>query len=130
MTEPYWKRQNLPPHGTFNVDKCVHYLRHVGVDVSKEQAQQWDDAERVHRYLRSLGRKMLRKGVSMRCHNGHDWSGVKMGRGKGMMAHNAALLKCPECGKEPCVLSTEWIEALDGSVRDFRPKSERWRPRT
>lgn len=115
-------------HGTFNVAKCAEYLRSVGADVTDEQVQQWHDAEKVHRWLRRE-RKQQRAGYTCVCRNGHRWVGVfDRRRGKKVQAANEAASKCPECGQGWCMQSALWFEARDGSVKDWRPVAERWKP--
>lgn len=118
------------PHGIFNVAKCVEYLRFVGVEVSDDTAAEWGRSEHVTRFLAST-RRPARSGLDMGCRNGHQWYG-ETERGRRSKARDAANRKattCPTCGSAANWLTTRWTEARDGSFKDYRPRSERWKPR-
>ena len=115
------------PQGRFNAEKCVKYLRHIGVEVSEEQKQYWLDAQSVHRFIGST-RKPSRTGKRFGCNRGHHWIATFWHHGDGMRAHNATICECPECGESASAISLQWVRAKDGSFKDYRPHSERWRP--
>lgn len=114
---------------TFNVEKCVAYLCHIGCEIEDEQVARWTDAEQVHRYLRNE-RKPKRYGAEMRCRRGHEWTGAfhQPARSKKQKAANEAAKTCPDCGELRSSWSSIWLEARDGTVIDRRPQAERWKP--
>lgn len=117
----------MKPMGAFNVAKCVQYLRHVNIEVSGEQEQSWLDAEKVHRYLRRI-RRPVREVAQMQCSGGHDWYGETKSTGKGKKRREREARLCPECGQEFAVWQLVWTESPDGTVKDWRPQDEHWRP--
>lgn len=112
-----------------NVRHCVDYLRSIGVELSDETVNSWDTTERVHRYLRQI-RKPVRVGKRFGCSAGHSWDGVlkQNARSKADKQANKDAGTCPECGNSAWRITLMWTEAHDGTVIDYRPKSERWRP--
>lgn len=116
--------------GTFNVDKCVGYLRSVGVEISDETALSWADSERVTRYLRRLRRRAT-EGADMWCPKGHAWYG-EFDRGRRCKSRDAAndrAATCPTCGVRASVWQLRWSEARDGTFKDYRDRDDRWKPR-
>ncbi len=105
-----------------NVANCVEYLRSVNVDVSDSMAESWGLSEQVHRYLRRE-KGWARKGQTMECVNGHEHFAV-IDRKHRKSRHPC----CHECGGPWEMISLVWMEARDGTVRDFRPKGDRWKP--
>lgn len=108
---------------TINVANCVEYLRGVGVEITDEQVAAWNDAEKVHRYLRNE-KKPKRGGYDMECLNGHWWYAV-IGRSR---KQRDAAKPCPVCGRGWVFQRLRWAELRDGTIRDFRPKADRWMP--
>lgn len=112
------------PHGMFNAEKCIRYLRWVGVEVSDEMAQQWLDAQSAHRFLTSM-KGAARRGADMWCENGHQVY-VEHRRGQRTKKFHQTP-PCAVCGARFAVWSLRFVEARDGSIRDYRPKDERWK---
>jgi hypothetical protein len=121
------EEQPRRPAGAFNVAKCVQYLRWINVDVSDEMRGSWEDAERVHRYLRSEG-KSAREGAVMSCPRGHSWRGVfdRQRRTKAREAANTAAATCPECGMAWGGWQLEWTESRSGVLR-WLNRDQAWR---
>ena len=110
-------------HGAFNVEKCVAYLRSVGVEISDVQAQEWRDAERTERFCRSM-KRTAREGADYWCENGHQRYEE---RRKGQRKRKGEW-RCAECGARFNRYRLRWTESSDGTVKDYRPRDERWKP--
>lgn len=108
-----------------SVERCVRYLREIGADVSEAQVAQWRDAENVSRFLKST-RHVASSGYEYRCPQGHSWFREVARRARRKTKDAAGT--CPECGDMACIVATRFQRLRDGSIRDFRPMSERWRP--
>lgn len=111
---------------TINVANCVEYLRSIGAEVSDTQAQEWEIAERVHRYLRGL-RGPVRECWDCWCRNGHTWT-VIIDRRRRRRNDTSWSEVCQKCDARVSSMRLRWSEASDGTFRDYRPASERWRP--
>ena len=110
-------------HGTFNVEKCVRYLRSVGVEISAEMEASWMDAQKADRFLRSM-KGVAAEGYVVRCRNGHTHY---MERRRGQRRKGDPDAKC-ECGALLVGFSARWVRLRDGTVKDYRHPSERWKP--
>lgn len=108
-----------------SVELCVKYLRSIGVEITDEQVTAWDTTERVHRYLRKI-RRPAREGWDYECRNSHEWFRIVQ-RPRRRKADREAST-CPECGERAWVEACRWREAGDGTLTDYRPRSEQWRP--
>lgn len=107
-----------------NVEKCIDYLRGIGVEIDAETEARWNDAQNVHRWLRNEKRSK-RSGYDMGCRQGHRWYGEWSVRSR---KQREAAAMCPECGGRWSWQALRWDEARDGTIRDFRPVSDRWLP--
>jgi len=112
--------RQFPPTGRFNIAKCIQYLRLVGVDVTDEQMVSWDLSERVYRFL-SKERRTKYEVRLAHCQKGHEFHHIASRR-------NRRETVCPDCGGRIVATSLVYAVARDGSVRDYRPKDEQWRP--
>ena len=107
---------------TLNVEKCIDYLRSVGVEVSDELAQSWRDTEQVDRLCEHM-KKPGQTAYLWQCAKGHLSLHVRK-RG----AHRKGSGdKCAKCGARLVRGRLWWIITVDGTLKDYRPKDERWR---
>jgi hypothetical protein len=109
-------------HGIFNATKCATYLRDIGVEVTEEMLACWVDAEKAHRFLRSMKRAVA-DGGDWWCTKGHQTYVERRRRSRRQQE-----MRC-RCGAPLVYCRTRWIELRDGSVRDYRPVAEQWKPR-
>lgn len=80
------------PHGHFNVGKCVEYLRHVGIEVSKEQEVAWGTQETDFRAQRRANRRELQRS----CGHFHTyWCLVHVAGGE-----SCRIRYCGDCATE------------------------------
>lgn len=109
-------------HGIFNVEKCVRYLRSIGVEVTPEMEQGWLDTQKTDRFLRSM-KGVAAEGWDWTCKEGHiTYIEAKRGRRR----KGAVDVRC-HCGLPLIGGRVRWVRLRDGTVQDWRPRSDRWR---
>lgn len=111
------------PHGAFNAEKCIQYLRWVGVEIDDKTAAGWIDAQSAHRFLASM-KGCQRRGADIWCKNGHQ---VYVETRRGQRKPTREAKPCDVCGAPFTHWAIRFTEARDGSIRDYRPKEDRWK---
>jgi hypothetical protein len=115
------------PHGVFNAEKCVRYLRLIGVDIPDNVAEQWLDAQAAHRFSRSMKAKAA-EGWDWWCTKGHR-NYIESRRGRIRRDRvSGDRAKCLRCGAPLVGGRARWYRTRDGALLDRRPVAERWRP--
>lgn len=116
----------MKPHGVFNAEKCIRYLRWIGVEIDDKTAAEWLDMQKLHRFLASMKRTAA-QGWDWWCDNGHQIY-VEHRRGQRRASRFRSWeRRCEVCGAEFRSGKARWYELRDGSIRDLRPKDERWK---
>lgn len=114
--------------GTINAEKCVIYLRGIGVEIDDAMADSWLDIQGTHRFLRSE-KTSWRSVWEYRCRCGNMTGHLEKGRGRMRLKRDKGD-KRPPAICENC--STGFIGAWrvfevlrDGTVRDYRDGVDR-----
>lgn len=118
--------------GMLNAEKCVVYLRGIGVDVDDATAESWLDTQAVHRLLRSQ-KASWRRVERWFCRCGEMSGYCETGRGRhkdqrDFEKESKAKAKkkerkpqrCESCGSGFVCMTLVFDVARDGSVRDRR----------
>jgi hypothetical protein len=110
--------------GTLNAEKCIAYLRGVGVEIDDATADGWLDTQGAHRFLRSE-RATWRSVYLYRCRCGAMEGFTEKGRGRMRLKRdkNAPSPKphrCEECGTSWVSSSLVFYVRRDGTVVDYR----------
>jgi hypothetical protein len=117
-------KPNASQHiGMLNAEKCVAYLRGVGVEIDDKTADSWLDAQATHRFLRS--EKTVWRRVELWCcrcgeMRGHRETGrgrMRLKREKGTQQKPA---RCEECGTGWISMHLVFCVCRDGTVKDYR----------
>lgn len=115
--------------GTINAEKCIRYLRGIGVDIDDDTADMWLDAQGVHRFLQSEKRSVVSGQIfSCRCGAMQGFAETSRKARRKKTKDGKAPVRCEECGSSWVGIVLAYTIARDGSMRDYRPKSERWKP--
>lgn len=107
-----------------NVEKCVQFLRSVGVEVSPEQERAWMEAQKRHRSMEQT-RRTKRRASLYECSNGHH---VVRVRNRGQRRNSPHGAFCQICGGNWRSMLLLWTEANDGTITDYRLGDERGEP--
>lgn len=113
-----------------NAEKCVKYLRGIGVEIDDATADSWLDTQAVHRFMASEKRSDV-SGQLYTCRCGAmqgfaETSRRRKRKKKDTEDHTPAV--CEECGTSWMTITLLYTVARDGSMRDYRRKDERWKP--
>jgi hypothetical protein len=115
--------------GEFNAEKCIAYLRGIGVEIDDATGDSWLTTQAVHRFLRRMKRPALvfwRWTCECGEMEGFSVRGERAPRPRGANGREPSL--CGACGTG-FRGSMRWYEVTrDGTERDFRPKLERFSP--
>ena len=121
--------------GVINAEKCIKYLRGIGVELDDATGDSWLDAQAVHRFLRRMKRPVLTfrrhfcrcgemEGLSVVGEKARRW--VKR---RQLEARDEPPAKCESCGTGFCGWCRWYEIARDGTERDYRePAVERTVP--
>ncbi len=116
--------------GMMNAEKCVRYLRGIGVEIDDATADSWLDAQGVYRFLRSE-KASWRRGEAWSCRCGEMEGFREVGRGAMKPAKDevepkpVAPRRCESCKTGFVSMSTLFVVARDGSVSDYRSAANR-----
>lgn len=109
--------------GTINAEKCVIYLRGIGVEIDDATADSWLDIQATHRFLRSE-KTVWRQIDVWHCRCGAMEGFSESGRGRMRLKRDKTEqrkpAKCEECGGGFTTRSTVVSIARDGTVKDYR----------
>lgn len=110
--------------GVINAEKCIIYLRGIGVEIDDATADQWLDTQGAHRFLKSE-RAKWREVREHFCRCGAMRGFSETGRGrmrikreKGAPPRKPAI--CEECGSEWAGSSLVFYVRRDGTIKDYR----------
>jgi hypothetical protein len=109
--------------GIINAEKCITYLRGIGVEIDDSTADSWLDVQGTHRFLRSEKASWRRVELwycSCGAMEGYGESGrgrMRVKREKGEVRKPA---RCESCGTGWRSMSTVFVVLRDGTVRDYR----------
>jgi hypothetical protein len=116
--------------GAINVEKCIAYLRGIGVEVDDPTADGWLDTQSVHRFLRRMKRPALRvERWTCKCGEmeGFLLAGEKAPRPR-KSAKPQKRAACEECGGVWSHMALWYVVTRDGTEKDYRPELERFSP--
>lgn len=110
--------------GMLNAEKCVKYLRGIGVEIDDATAESWLDIQATHRFLRSE-KAWWRRVDHWSCRCGAMQGYSEGGRGrmrlkkeKGAPPRKRSI--CEECKTGFCAMSLVFVVLRDGTVKDGR----------
>lgn len=106
-----------------NAEKCVIYLRGIGVEIDDATADSWLDIQGTHRFLRSE-RSYWRKVYRWSCRCGAMQGTSEEGRGRHRLKRDKGKkqqpAKCEECGTGFVAKRLVFAVRRDGTVVDHR----------
>lgn len=108
--------------GMLNAEKCVKYLRGIGVEIDDATADAWLDTQAAYRFLKSE-RASWRRVEEWSCRCGEMRGHAERGRGRMRLKKDDRLKKaprCESCGTGFVSMSTRFVVLRDGTVRDYR----------
>lgn len=118
--------------GTINVEKCIKYLRGIGVDVDDATGDSWLTTQSVHRFLRRMKGPVLvfwvhhcscgeMEGISVDGEKARRWRNKRQRE-----AGEESPTRCENCGTGlGASMSRMYEVARDGTERDFRSPEDR-----
>lgn len=115
--------------GIINAEKCIAYLRMIGVELDDATADGWLDSQAVHRFLKRMkGRALTVERWTCACGEmeGFSLHGEKAPRRKPKTRQKPNT--CEECGGRFTHSQTWYSVARDGTEKDHRPEMERFSP--
>lgn len=118
-------------HGIFNAEKCVAYLRGIGVEIDDATADEWLDTQGVFRFIRSEGTPW-RTGWAHHCMCGAKEGFSENGRGSKWARWwkrqpRKKSEPCEKCGGHFMSRHRLYDVTRGGSYKDWR-RGERWQP--
>lgn len=113
--------------GTINAEKCIVYLRGIGVEIEDATADSWLDIQATHRFLKSE-KTTWRRVEYWTCRCGAMQGYADVGRGRWRdpdkseekRDRNRKPSLCETCGTGFCCMSLQFSVDRDGTVRDYR----------
>lgn len=118
-------------NGILNAEKCIAYLRGIGVEIDDATADAWLDMQGVARFLKSE-KETKCEGQLWHCRCGamEGTSEVQfpMRRRKRRSGAPQEMPRCEKCGTSWAMMRLVYVVNRDGSTRDYRPMDERWKP--
>lgn len=111
--------------GMLNAEKCVRYLRGIGVELDDATADAWLDTQAAHRFFKSE-RAIWRRVERWSCSCGEMWGYGESGRGRKRLPKEVLdrirgkRPKCEACGGGLTVMHLVFYVRRDGTVNDFR----------
>jgi hypothetical protein len=114
-------KPNASQHvGAINAEKCIAYLRAIGVEIDGPTADSWLDIQGTHRFLRSE-RTAWRNVQRWSCKCGAMMGYAETGRGRMRIKREPRKVhRCEECGTGWVAMSVVFFVRRDGSVQDYR----------
>ena len=114
--------------GTINAEKCIIYLRGIGVEIDDSMADSWLDIQGTHRFLKSE-KAVWRSVWVWRCRcggmTGHQEKGRGRMRRKREKSEQRPAPICEECGTGFVGAWRVFDVLRDGTVRDYRDGVDR-----
>jgi hypothetical protein len=116
-------KPNASQHiGMLNAEKCVIYLRGIGVEIDDTTADSWLSTQGAYRFLKSE-RAAWRKVHEWSCQCGAMRGFAESGRGRMRLPKEDRPKKrqvCESCGTGFVCMSLVFYVRRDGSVKDYR----------
>lgn len=110
--------------GMLNAEKCIIYLRGIGVEIDDSTADTWLDIQGTYRFLRSERTWWRRVDVwSCRCGEMQGYTDRGRGRKRSKREKDPAPRKpaiCESCGTGFGAMSLVFAVRRDGTVEDHR----------
>lgn len=105
-------------YNRINAEKCIKYLRGIGVEVDDAAADSWMDTQAAHRFLASEKNSAVTVG-QWECHEcGGDQYYVAEKRGA--KGHRLISAACSQCGSKFWHYRLLMVELRDGTLKDYR----------
>lgn len=109
--------------GIINAEKCIIYLRGIGVEIDDATADSWLDVQATHRFLKSE-RATWRRVNLHHCRCGAMEGFSESGRGRMRLKREKNVKRkrhiCEECGTSFVSSSLVFYVRRDGTVVDYR----------
>lgn len=109
--------------GMLNAEKCIIYLRGIGVEVDDATAAAWLDTQGAYRFLRSE-KTLWRRVEGWHCQCGEMEGFAERGPGRQRLKRDKESLrsppKCEACGSGFVSMSLIFSVRRDGTVVDYR----------
>jgi hypothetical protein len=113
--------------GIINAEKCIIYLRGVGVEIDDATAESWLDIQATHRFLRSEKATWRRVNLCT-CRCGAMQGFSESGRGRMRIKREKGVPRkvhrCEECSTSWVSFSLVFYVLRDGTVVDYRSGAE------
>lgn len=113
--------------GIINAEKCISYLRGIGVECDDVTADGWLDTQAVHRFLRRMKRPALRiERWTCKCGEmeGFWCRGEKAPRRR-KAKKSRKPDRCESCEGGWSRMQLWYVVTRDGTEKDYRPDVER-----
>ena len=109
--------------GMLNAEKCIKYLRGIGVEIDDATADSWLDIQGMHRFLKSE-KAVWRQVTEWRCRCGAMRGFSEEGRGRKRLPRAserpAKPARCEDCQTGFITGSLKFYVCRDGTVQDYR----------
>lgn len=116
-------KPNASQHvGMLNAEKCVIYLRGIGVEIDDATADAWLDTQAAHRFFKSE-RAAWRTVQEWTCRCGAMRGHLEKGRGRMRLKRDSKPKKparCEACGTSWVCMTLKFYVRRDGTVMDYR----------
>lgn len=122
-------KPNPAQFNRINAEKCIVYLRGIGVEIDDRTAESWMDIQATHRFLASE-KNIMRERRIYACRCGEMvgaadvWNRPFTKRNKRPQS-DAPSATCEHCESSWSGYRVEFYVCRDGSVLDMRSASER-----
>jgi hypothetical protein len=116
-----------------NAEKCVRYLRGIGVEIDDATAESWLDTQAVHRMLAKMAREntIVNKWMC-KCGEMEGFTMTVKGRTlrpkKRKNSESTGPSVCESCHTSWVCMVRVFSVRNDGLYEDYRAASERWQP--
>lgn len=115
--------------GGINAEKCIAYLRGIGVEIDDQTADSWLDVQGTHRFLQSEKRPQITiQRHTCGCGIMEGFSLKRRGQRTKRRRDGQEPPRCEECGTGFIVSILWYIVNRDGSIEDWRPAGDRFAP--
>lgn len=109
--------------GMLNAEKCVKYLRGIGVEIDDKTADSWLDVQATYRFLKSE-RSAWRRVQHWSCRCGAMEGFAESGRGRMRLKRDKTVPRkravCESCGTGWAHMTLVFYVRRDGTVQDYR----------
>jgi len=130
------KAKNIKPNkcqqvGAINVEKCIAYLRGVGVEIDDRTGDSWLDAQAAHRLIGRIERKFTKvvaDVVCVSCCACGDEIGNFTRRASARSTDARVHYTCGECGSRALSFRLVAQVRADQTIKDFRDRADQWVP--